>query len=71
MEDIYAASNKVLVDSGSNSNLLYLPVDKILEQRRNSLATPALRDSAPPTVVKPAATAAPRDPADLRTRGAR
>ena len=47
------------------------PVDKILEQRRNSLATPALRDSAPPTVVKPAATAAPRDPADLRTRGAR
>ena len=71
MEDIYAASNKVLVDSGSNSNLLYLPVDKILEQRRNSLATPALRDSAPPTAVKPAATAAPRDPADLRTRGAR
>lgn len=72
MEEIYSASNKVLVDSGSGNNLLYLPVDKLLEQRRNSVATPAPRDSAPAAVTKPAATVAPpRDPADLRTRGAR
>lgn len=71
MEEIYAASNKVLVDSDSGNNLLYLPVDKILEQRRSNTATPTPRDSAPPPGVKPAVTAAPRDPADLRTRGAR
>jgi membrane protease subunit HflK len=71
MEEIYSTSNKVLVDSDSGNNMLYLPIDKILEQRRNAVAAPALRDSAPPAAVKPAATAAPRDPADLRTRGAR
>jgi membrane protease subunit HflK len=71
MEEIYAASNKVLVDSGSGNNLLYLPVDKLIEQRRNTAVTPPPRDSAPAAVAKPAATVAPRDPADLRTRGAR
>ncbi len=71
MEEIYAASNKVLVDSDSGNNLLYLPVDKILEQRRSNTVTPAPRDSTPSTGAKPAVTAAPRDPADLRTRGAR
>ena len=71
MEEIYSSSNKVLVDSDSGNNMLYLPVDKILEQRRNAGATPALRDSAPPVAVKPAAPVPPRDPADLRTRGAR
>jgi membrane protease subunit HflK len=71
MEEIYSSSNKVLVDSDSGNNMLYLPVDKILEQRRNAGATPVLRDSAPPAAVKPAAPTPPRDPADLRTRGAR
>lgn len=71
MEEIYAASNKILVDSDSGNNLLYLPVDKILEQRRSGTATPAPRDSTPSIGAKPAVTGAPRDPVDLRTRGAR
>ena len=72
MEEIYAASNKVLLDSGSGNNLLYLPVDKILEQRRSNTVTPGARDSAPP-VARPAVPAAGASPdrADLRTRGAR
>ena len=75
MEEIYGASNKVLIDSGSGNNLLYLPVDKILEQRRSNTITSGPRDSAPP-VARPAVPAVPAagaSPAraDLRTRGAR
>ena len=71
MEDIYGASNKVLVDAGGGNNLLYLPVDKILEQRRSNSVTPAPRPAAPAAAAEPAAAAVPRDRADLRTRGAR
>lgn len=71
MEEIYGASNKVLVDADGGNNLLYLPVDKILEQRRSNSVTPAPRQAAPPAAAEPAAGAVPRDRADLRTRGAR
>lgn len=70
MEEIYGASNKVLVDADGGNNLLYLPVDKILEQRRSNSVTPAPRPAAP-AAAEPAAAAVPRDRADLRTRGAR
>ena len=30
MRDIYASVSKVMVDSRSNSNLLYLPLDKLI-----------------------------------------
>ncbi|MCL4720432.1 MAG: FtsH protease activity modulator HflK [Gammaproteobacteria bacterium] len=33
VEEIYANTSKVLVDSSKGNNLIYLPVDKILEQR--------------------------------------
>ena len=33
VEEIYGNANKVLVDTSDGSNLIYLPVDKILEQR--------------------------------------
>jgi modulator of FtsH protease HflK len=49
IEEVYARSNKVLVDSRGN-NLVYLPVDKILEQRRTSTAGSA------PTSISPAPT---------------
>lgn len=71
MEEIYGASNKVLVDADGGNNLLYLPVDKILEQRRSNSVTPAPRPAAPAAAAEPAAAAVPRDRADLRTRGAR
>ena len=70
-EEIYGASNKILVDSDSGNNLLYLPVDKILEQRRSNTVTPAPRDSAPATVPAAPAAGTSRDRTDLRTRGTR
>ena len=70
MEEIYAKSNKVLVDSDSGNNLIYLPVDKILEQRGNAV-TPVPRDSAPPTAYETRSSRGTTDRDDLRTREAR
>lgn len=39
MRDIYASTKKVLVDSRSSSNLLYLPFDKLLEQSAQQART--------------------------------
>ena len=55
----------------TGNNLLYLPVDKILEQRRSNTVTPAPRDSAPATVPAAPAAGTSRDRTDLRTRGTR
>jgi membrane protease subunit HflK len=39
MQQIYSGVTKVLVDSKSNSNLLYLPLDKLLQQGSGSSVT--------------------------------
>jgi membrane protease subunit HflK len=31
VEEVYASSNKVLIDSDGSGNLLYLPIDKMIE----------------------------------------
>jgi membrane protease subunit HflK len=56
LEDIYAGSTKVLLDTrgGDNSNLVYLPVEKLLEQSR---AAP----SAGGTPARPALAVPPAD----------
>jgi membrane protease subunit HflK len=38
IESIYAASNKVLLDAEGSGNLLYLPLDKLLERSGRTLA---------------------------------
>lgn len=64
MQQIYGSVTKVLVDSSKGSNLLYLPLDKILQQ-----VSPAGADAAPATGL-PAPSAATTTPsaADSRTR---
>ena len=73
MEEVYANSNKVLVDSSKGNNLMYLPVDKILEQRRQpAAATAAVRAPVATAVVEaPAPAGATRDREDRRNREAR
>ncbi|WP_432455940.1 MULTISPECIES: FtsH protease activity modulator HflK [unclassified Agarivorans] len=34
MEQVYAKSNKVLIDGSNNNNMLYLPIDKLMEQNQ-------------------------------------
>jgi modulator of FtsH protease HflK len=66
MQQIYGNVTKLLVDTRSNSNLLYLPLDKLLQQG----AVPA---SAPGSNVTVVPQSAPTDPApttavDVRSR---
>ncbi len=73
MQQIYGSVTKVLVESRQGSNLLYLPLDKIMQQTAAggvaaNLDAPAAAASAAPL----APTAAPPLPADSRARdGAR
>jgi membrane protease subunit HflK len=49
MQQVYSNVTKVMVDSRNNSNLLYLPLDKIMQQAGASAATtPATAPVAPP-----------------------
>jgi membrane protease subunit HflK len=72
MEDIYANSTKVLIDSDKGNNLIYLPVDKLMEQRRQPIPAatgPAARTPAASAAAE--ASTATRDREDRRTREAR
>ena len=69
MQQVYTNVTKVLVDSRQGSNLLYLPLDKIIQQSGQGGATTGPEFSAAPaTPVTP--VPAPL-PADARTRDAR
>jgi membrane protease subunit HflK len=66
VEEVYGNSNKVILDSEGSGNLLYLPLDRLLQERRDA--------GVPPTepVVEPArpetADARDTDPRERRTR---
>ncbi len=65
MQQIYSNVTKVMVDSRQGSNLLYLPLDKIMQ-----LADPlSVDDAAAPTTASPTGNAAIASP-DARTRDA-
>jgi len=67
MQQIYANATKVMVDSKQGSNLLYLPLDKLLQQ---SVVTPPTDPSSLPS-TQPAPTALPSTPTtEARTRDA-
>ncbi len=62
MQQIYSSVSKVMVDSKSGSNLLYLPLDKLLQQ--GSSGTVTVSAPQPTTVPEPQTL----PPADLRSR---
>lgn len=65
MRDIYAGVSKVMVDSRSNSNLLYLPLDKLIQQ---SAAPAPAQPAAAASVDTGGATAPPSSTTDVRLR---
>jgi membrane protease subunit HflK len=70
MQQIYSNVSKVLIDSRTNSNLLYLPLDRLLQQAGSPAATPPSSPAAPPvaTPSEPTGTQS----VDIRSRdGAR
>ncbi len=65
MQQVYSNVTKVMVDSRAGSNLLYLPLDKLLQG-----AAPAAAAGAPTVVPSPASTEQLASPAgtDIRSR---
>jgi modulator of FtsH protease HflK len=73
MQEIYSNVTKVMVDSRTNSNLLYLPLDKIIQStavgtavNTNATTPPNGTESTTTTTPTPATPAA--IPADIRSR---
>ena len=62
MSQIYSNVSKVMIETRSNSNLLYLPLDKLMQQA--ATAAPAALPTAPP-VADPAST---NGTVDIRSR---
>ena len=60
MQQIFTSASKVMVDAKSNSNLLYLPLDKLIAQSAANAAAVGSK-SGPVTMPVPAEAAAPLD----------
>jgi modulator of FtsH protease HflK len=77
MQQIYSSVTKVMVDSKQGNNLLYLPLDKIMQMSANQgseiLTLPAAPAGATPSVASPAPVpdARSRDASRSRDRDAR
>jgi modulator of FtsH protease HflK len=67
IEQVLGSSKKVVIDAEGNGNLLYLPIDKLMEQPRRTTATDQVESTM--TVERPSVTSSPNS--EDRTRGAR
>jgi membrane protease subunit HflK len=68
LEQVLGNTNKVLVDTKGTGNMLYLPLDKLLEQRGQTRMPPVLETT--PVIRAPSVDTA-EPPADSRARGNR
>jgi len=64
MQQMLANTSKVLVDTKGSGNLLYLPLDKLMQAAGGAAAVPA-----PESIERPSAPAAAMDNRDVRARG--
>jgi membrane protease subunit HflK len=67
MQQVYGNVSKVLVDSQNNSNLLYLPLDKLV-QAAGGTVVPGAAAAAPSTDAAPVGTTDPRSRDGQRAR---
>jgi modulator of FtsH protease HflK len=69
LQQIYSSTSKVMLDYKGSGNLLYLPLDKLLQQGASALGDPAAQGrSQPAPDSAPAADTAPRSREALRDR---
>jgi len=75
MQQIFSNTTKVMVDSKSGSNLLYLPLDKLIAQSANDMAKSGVQAAPSSPVAAPAAEQLPstdnQRQRDARTRDGR
>jgi membrane protease subunit HflK len=69
IEDVYGSSNKVLLDAEGSGNLLYLPIDKLIEQQSGGRSSGGRAASG--TQVSPSSDVARRQTDDARVRRSR
>jgi len=70
MQQIYSNTTKVLIDAKAGSNLLYLPLDKIIQQTAQSNAPVSSQPTQP--LTEPAGNPlSPNSPIDARSRDGR
>ena len=69
MQQIFSNVTKVMVESRQGSNLLYLPLDKILRPSSGADAAPG-QPAQPPAAMQPGAASASMLPNDARSRDA-
>jgi membrane protease subunit HflK len=70
MQQVFTNASKVMIDTRSSNNLLYLPLDKLMQQAIAD-ANVAARPQAAPVPESTAPTERPRDPARSRDRESR
>jgi membrane protease subunit HflK len=66
MQQIYSSVTKVVVDSKQGNNMLYLPLDKVMQMANN----PSADITVLPNTAAPATTPAPTTTVDARSRDA-
>jgi membrane protease subunit HflK len=69
MQQVYSSTSKVMLDYKGSGNLLYLPLDKLLQQGAAVVGDPSVQGRAPASPESaPAADSAPRSRESLRDR---
>jgi membrane protease subunit HflK len=68
MQQIYSSTSKVMLDYKGSGNLLYLPLDRLLQQGAAAAGDPAAQGRAPAAPDAAPADAAPRSRESLRER---
>jgi len=68
LEEVYGNSNKVLLDSQGSGNLLYLPIDKLIQ---GAQSTSSGQESGRTTATSGSGNYDPREPTDQRERRTR
>jgi len=74
IESVYSNSNKVLIDNDNGNSLMYLPIDKLIDKRRNSgsnLSSPGFDGSGTPSSSLSSSLEDVRQKLDNRIRGTR
>jgi membrane protease subunit HflK len=73
MQQIYSSTSKVLVDQKGSNSMLYLPLDKLIQQSATATAVPepAITTKLSPETVQPADTARSREAFRSREREVR
>jgi membrane protease subunit HflK len=69
MQQVFSSTSKVMLDYKGSGNLLYLPLDKLMQAGGAAAAADASRQAVPAPDAPPPVDAAPRSRDSLRDRG--